>query len=162
MNHEQISVMGEQAFNSIHGTLTKKAIGMLMILAYNLMDDNGFRSVGQYLEGPDKHLKGKFRDFYKFKFPFDEFHPDMDVIMDIKKQFELDSRFRNTLYVILSSGCAEPQGQIIKDFLYEIHLKQPIRRIHQGRYGVSVPALTKDHKGKKINTPYPEEVNTPY
>ncbi|GKB89020.1 hypothetical protein Tco_0961292, partial [Tanacetum coccineum] len=38
----------------------------------------------------------------------------------------------------------------------------PIRRIHQGRYGVSVPALTKDHKGKKINTPYPEEVNTPY
>ncbi|GJZ64667.1 hypothetical protein Tco_0621088 [Tanacetum coccineum] len=38
----------------------------------------------------------------------------------------------------------------------------PIRRIHQGRYGVSMPALTKDHKGKKINTPYPEEVNTPY
>ncbi|GJS67170.1 hypothetical protein Tco_0681734 [Tanacetum coccineum] len=35
----------------------------------------------------------------------------------------------------------------------------PIRHIHQGRYGVSVPALTKDHKGKKINTPYPEEVN---
>ncbi|GJR26788.1 coat protein [Tanacetum coccineum] len=64
MNHEQISVMGEQAFNSIHGTLTKKAIGMLMILAYNLMDDNVF-----------------------------------------------------------SSGRAEPQGQIIKDFLYEIHLK---------------------------------------
>ncbi|GKC21487.1 phospholipase-like protein, partial [Tanacetum coccineum] len=26
-----------------------------------------------------------------------------------------------------------------------------------GRYGVSMPALTKDHKGKKINTPYPEE-----
>ncbi|GJS87654.1 coat protein [Tanacetum coccineum] len=47
----------------------------------------------------------------------------MDVIMAIKKQFELDSRFRNTLYVILSSGRAEPQGQIIKDFLYEIHLK---------------------------------------
>ncbi|GKC75354.1 hypothetical protein Tco_1126128 [Tanacetum coccineum] len=25
------------------------------------------------------------------------------------------------------------------------------------RYGVSMPALTKDHKGKKINTPYPED-----
>ncbi|GJS35458.1 coat protein [Tanacetum coccineum] len=192
MNHEQISIMGEQAFNSIHGTLTNKAIGMLMILAYNLMDDNGFRlmkkydpvlvdipssipiediqdhklckgqmksmltyldvgdsdvfvetcrqsaigycylaasylrlftkSADNYLKA-DKHLKGKFRDFYKFKFSFDEFHPDMDVIMAIKKQFELDSRFRNTLYVILSSGRAEPQGQIIKDFLYEIHLK---------------------------------------
>ncbi|GJY55637.1 hypothetical protein Tco_0454752 [Tanacetum coccineum] len=33
----------------------------------------------------------------------------------------------------------------------------PIRRIHQGRYGVSVPALTKDHKGIKLNTPYPED-----
>ncbi|GJW34022.1 hypothetical protein Tco_0054054, partial [Tanacetum coccineum] len=24
------------------------------------------------------------------------------------------------------------------------------------RYGVSVPALTKDHEGNKLNTPYPE------
>nr|GEX18959.1 hypothetical protein [Tanacetum cinerariifolium] len=31
-----------------------------------------------------------------------------------------------------------------------------------GRYGVSVPALTKDHKAKKFNTPYPEKLNTPY
>ncbi|GKA55851.1 putative reverse transcriptase domain-containing protein [Tanacetum coccineum] len=31
-----------------------------------------------------------------------------------------------------------------------------------GRYGVSVPALTKDHRGIKINTPYPERINTPY
>ncbi|GKB51340.1 zinc finger, CCHC-type containing protein [Tanacetum coccineum] len=29
----------------------------------------------------------------------------------------------------------------------------PICRIHQGRYGVSVPALTKDHKGMKLNMP---------
>ncbi|GJT55512.1 hypothetical protein Tco_0990566 [Tanacetum coccineum] len=35
--------------------------------------------------------------------------------------------------------------------------KKPIRRIHQGRYGVSVPALTKDHRGIKLNTPYPED-----
>ncbi|GJT28056.1 reverse transcriptase domain-containing protein [Tanacetum coccineum] len=34
--------------------------------------------------------------------------------------------------------------------------------IHQGRYGVSVPALTKDHEGNKLNTPYPEKTNTPY
>ncbi|GJT37777.1 retrovirus-related pol polyprotein from transposon TNT 1-94 [Tanacetum coccineum] len=33
----------------------------------------------------------------------------------------------------------------------------PIRRIRQGRYGVSVHALTKDHKRNKINTPYPEK-----
>ncbi|GJU27056.1 integrase, catalytic region, zinc finger, CCHC-type containing protein [Tanacetum coccineum] len=30
------------------------------------------------------------------------------------------------------------------------------------RYGVSVPALTKDHRGIKLNTPYPERLNTPY
>ncbi|GJT26263.1 hypothetical protein Tco_0906538 [Tanacetum coccineum] len=34
---------------------------------------------------------------------------------------------------------------------------RPIRRIHQGRYGDSVPALTKDHRGIKLNTPYPED-----
>ncbi|GJT92910.1 hypothetical protein Tco_1081755 [Tanacetum coccineum] len=37
-----------------------------------------------------------------------------------------------------------------------------IRCIHQGRYGVSVPAFTKDHKGIKLNTPYPEDLNMPY
>ncbi|GKE09702.1 hypothetical protein Tco_1413253, partial [Tanacetum coccineum] len=30
------------------------------------------------------------------------------------------------------------------------------------RYNVSVPELTKDHEGKKPNTPYPEEGYTPY
>ncbi|GKB53183.1 hypothetical protein Tco_0903936, partial [Tanacetum coccineum] len=30
------------------------------------------------------------------------------------------------------------------------------------RYGVSVPAFTKDHNGIKVNTPYPEKLNTPY
>nr|GEZ27150.1 hypothetical protein [Tanacetum cinerariifolium] len=35
-------------------------------------------------------------------------------------------------------------------------------RIHQGRYGVSMPALTKDHKGNKLNMPYPEKTNTSY
>ncbi|GJZ97551.1 hypothetical protein Tco_0670004, partial [Tanacetum coccineum] len=33
----------------------------------------------------------------------------------------------------------------------------PIRRIHQGRYGVSVPALTKDRRGIQLNTQYPED-----
>ncbi|GKC73286.1 hypothetical protein Tco_1119169, partial [Tanacetum coccineum] len=37
-----------------------------------------------------------------------------------------------------------------------------ICRIHQGRYGVFVPALTKDHKGNKFNMPYPVKTNTPY
>ncbi|GJU84080.1 hypothetical protein Tco_1291626 [Tanacetum coccineum] len=30
------------------------------------------------------------------------------------------------------------------------------------RYGVSVPAPTKDHTRKKLNTPYPKRLNTPY
>ncbi|GKE99599.1 hypothetical protein Tco_0022950, partial [Tanacetum coccineum] len=45
--------------------------------------------------------------------------------------------------------------ELVRDAL--IHRKREkgksIPCIHQGRYGVSVPALTKDHKGKKINTP---------
>ncbi|GJU07342.1 hypothetical protein Tco_1123772 [Tanacetum coccineum] len=48
------------------------------------------------------------------------------------------------------------------EYRQSYHWDRPIRRIHQGRYGVSVPALTKDHKGKKINMPYPEDVNTSY
>ncbi|GJY86320.1 hypothetical protein Tco_0500346 [Tanacetum coccineum] len=39
---------------------------------------------------------------------------------------------------------------------------RPIRRIHQGRYGVSGPTLTKDYKRIKLNTPYSERLNTPY
>ncbi|GJV24564.1 hypothetical protein Tco_1377259, partial [Tanacetum coccineum] len=42
----------------------------------------------------------------------------------------------------------------------------PIRRIHQGRYGVSVPALTKDHKRNEdqyvLNTAYPLPLDTAY
>ncbi|GJU98862.1 reverse transcriptase domain-containing protein [Tanacetum coccineum] len=34
-------------------------------------------------------------------------------------------------------------------------VEKPIRRIHQGGYGVSELALTKDHEGNKTNTPNP-------
>ncbi|GJT96291.1 reverse transcriptase domain-containing protein [Tanacetum coccineum] len=44
-----------------------------------------------------------------------------------------------------------------KNVCKRLLFRRPIRRIHQGRYGVSVPALTKDHKGIKLNTPYPED-----
>ncbi|GKB80321.1 hypothetical protein Tco_0947216 [Tanacetum coccineum] len=37
-----------------------------------------------------------------------------------------------------------------------------IRRIFLNGYGISVPALTKDHKGNKFNTPYLVKLNTPY
>ncbi|GJU16671.1 hypothetical protein Tco_1144637 [Tanacetum coccineum] len=42
-------------------------------------------------------------------------------------------------------------------FKKQAGVERQIRRIHQGRYGVSVPAITKDHKGIKLNTPYPED-----
>ncbi|GJV36712.1 RNA-directed DNA polymerase, eukaryota, reverse transcriptase zinc-binding domain protein [Tanacetum coccineum] len=41
----------------------------------------------------------------------------------------------------------------IRDFF----IQRSIHYIHQGRYGVFVPAFTKDHKGTKLNTPYPED-----
>ncbi|GJT47789.1 hypothetical protein Tco_0973946 [Tanacetum coccineum] len=40
--------------------------------------------------------------------------------------------------------------------------RRPIRRIHQGRYGVSVPALTKDHKRNKDQYAVSRGLNTPY
>ncbi|GKA60560.1 hypothetical protein Tco_0759967 [Tanacetum coccineum] len=48
------------------------------------------------------------------------------------------------------------------DWNFEMNLVFPIRRIHQGRYGVYVPALTKDPEGNMINTPYLEKTNTQY
>ncbi|GJU09122.1 hypothetical protein Tco_1125552 [Tanacetum coccineum] len=40
--------------------------------------------------------------------------------------------------------------------------QKPIRRIHQGRYGVSVPALTKDHKRNEDQYAVSRGLNTPY
>ncbi|GJX92091.1 reverse transcriptase domain-containing protein [Tanacetum coccineum] len=42
-----------------------------------------------------------------------------------------------------------------------VHYK-PIRRIHQGRYGASVPALTKDHKRNEDQYAVSRGLNTPY
>ncbi|GJU48167.1 hypothetical protein Tco_1217722 [Tanacetum coccineum] len=39
---------------------------------------------------------------------------------------------------------------------------KPIHRIHQGRYGVSVPALTKDHKRNEDQYAISRGLNTPY
>ncbi|GJS46763.1 hypothetical protein Tco_0596884 [Tanacetum coccineum] len=44
----------------------------------------------------------------------------------------------------------------------ERECKLPIRRIHQGRYGVSVPALTKDHKRNEDQYAVSRGLNTPY
>nr|GEX89236.1 hypothetical protein [Tanacetum cinerariifolium] len=49
------------------------------------------------------------------------------------------------------------QDDILKITVLKTNTPYPSRR-----YGVSVPALTKDHKGNKINTPYPKMLNTPF
>ncbi|GJT66893.1 hypothetical protein Tco_1018373 [Tanacetum coccineum] len=40
--------------------------------------------------------------------------------------------------------------------------REPIRHIHQGRYGVSMPALTKDHKRNEDQYAISRGLNTPY
>ncbi|GJY61026.1 hypothetical protein Tco_0461683 [Tanacetum coccineum] len=45
----------------------------------------------------------------------------------------------------------------LNEDILNITILKTKRCIHQGRYGVSVPAFTKDHKGIKLNTPYPED-----
>ncbi|GJX78312.1 ribonuclease H-like domain-containing protein [Tanacetum coccineum] len=43
-----------------------------------------------------------------------------------------------------------------------LEILKPIRRIHQGRYGVSVPTLTKDHKRNEAQYAVSRGLNTPY
>ncbi|DAZ90841.1 TPA_asm: nucleocapsid protein [Tanacetum virus 1] len=189
---DEICEIGEYVFDRINGTLTKKAVAGIMLLSYNLMNDNceylleaydsrlvnithsvpfelidetrlcstssknmimdfndldaseaytvGSKRVAigycylasSYLrlftkgaenyEKIDKHLKEKFNNFFNFDFPFNEFHPEKDAILAIKKQFELDERLKNTLYVILHAGGGDVPGKDLKDFLYRIHL----------------------------------------
>nr|GEU94909.1 zinc finger, CCHC-type [Tanacetum cinerariifolium] len=58
----------------------------------------------------------------------------------------------------------EGMGDVIfgEPFLREVGIKtrrfDGMITIYNGRYSVSVPALTRDHKGNKINTPYPGKV----
>ncbi|GKF51878.1 hypothetical protein Tco_0148345, partial [Tanacetum coccineum] len=54
---------------------------------------------------------------------------------------------RSDVYV-LSNGCKKCSDYI--DVYYWEYTP--------GRYGVSVPALPKDHRRLKINTPYPEDL----
>nr|GEW42361.1 retrovirus-related Pol polyprotein from transposon TNT 1-94 [Tanacetum cinerariifolium] len=44
--------------------------------------------------------------------------------------------------------------------LYIYYSYRDVSNFETGRYGISMPALTKDHKGMKSNTPYPEKLNT--
>ncbi|GKF96313.1 hypothetical protein Tco_0289048, partial [Tanacetum coccineum] len=46
---------------------------------------------------------------------------------------------------------------ILKITILKTNTSHPSRR-----YGVSMPAFTKDHNGNLFNTPYPEKTNTPY
>ncbi|GJX32137.1 hypothetical protein Tco_0241992 [Tanacetum coccineum] len=46
---------------------------------------------------------------------------------------------------------------ILKNTILKTNTPYPARR-----YGVSVPAFTKDYKGLKPNTSYPEDIHTPY
>ncbi|DAZ90733.1 TPA_asm: nucleocapsid protein [Leucanthemum virus 1] len=79
------------------------------------------KSVENY-EKVESHLKMKFNNFFGFEFPFQEFHPDVDVIRGIKKQFELDDMLRNTMYVILHAAASDEAGQNLKEFLFRLHL----------------------------------------
>nr|GEV58023.1 hypothetical protein [Tanacetum cinerariifolium] len=154
-------------FDRINGTLMRKAVAGIMLLSYNLMNDNCehlidefderlvditysvpydiieetrekriaicycylassylrlFTKAAENYEKVDKHLKEKFNNFYNFDFPFNEFHLDKDAILALKKQFDLDERLKNTLYVILHADGGNEHGQDLKEFLYRLHL----------------------------------------
>lgn len=59
-------------------------------------------------------LKEKFSDFYSFEFPFDEFHPELEIIKTIKRCLEIVPLFKSTLYVILYASCKNINGESLK------------------------------------------------
>nr|GFC25548.1 hypothetical protein [Tanacetum cinerariifolium] len=50
----------------------------------------------------------------------------------------------------------------LNKYILKITVLASNSRIHQRRHGVSVPALTKDHKENKLNTLYPVKTNMLY
>ncbi|GJT23910.1 hypothetical protein Tco_0893847 [Tanacetum coccineum] len=71
-----------------------------------------------------------------------QFEVFMEYLVNISKRRSLWSLNEDILKItILTTNTLYPSRKI--------------RRIHQGRYGVSIPALTKDHKGNKSNMLYP-------
>ncbi|GKB26940.1 hypothetical protein Tco_0866341 [Tanacetum coccineum] len=80
--------------------------------------------------------------------------PDPSVAFIIEKVLKFNSFFESLRLVPQSS---DTEVVYTKGDNGEVTTTYPSRR-----YGVSVPALTKDHRGIKLNTPYLERLNTPY
>ncbi|DAZ90647.1 TPA_asm: nucleocapsid protein [Artemisia virus 1] len=105
--------------NKAAESLRRRALGYCYLAASYL---RLFSKSVENVKKIHEHLRNKFTNFYKFEFPFDEFHADADVIKEMRNQFDLDDRLRNTLYVILYAGRECKVGKDLKDFLYQIHL----------------------------------------
>nr|GEV64362.1 hypothetical protein [Tanacetum cinerariifolium] len=52
--------------------------------------------------------------------------------------------------------------ELIKGLVGNTRFNDSLLAMQSGRYGVSMPALTKDHEGNKLSTPYTVKTNTPY
>ncbi|GJW47733.1 putative reverse transcriptase domain-containing protein [Tanacetum coccineum] len=86
---------------------------------------------------------------------------EKDVINGVSHAYQ---KLKGFYKGVLNLGPCYIQNAKIEEWLTRGHISvhEPIRRIHQGRYGVSVPALTKDHKRNEDQYAVSRGLNTPY
>ncbi|KAI3667464.1 hypothetical protein L6452_42522 [Arctium lappa] len=183
----QLLELARNTFRNLHGNISQQTIGSLLLLAYNIMNEEGqhltskpcqdliditsritinelsnttaktgsrktiaemqmnfdehknkklcmaytylaasymklfAKSAENYLK-IENHLKTMFLSFYSFEFPLENFHPDLNTIIFIRRQLQHQDIYRNTFYVFLYASCENTKGYDLKDFLYTSHV----------------------------------------
>ena len=79
------------------------------------------KSAENYLriEGP---LRNRFKDFYDYALPFENFHPVPEAVNCIKFQIDANQTLRNTFYNLVYAGESVEYGKQLKEFLYGYHI----------------------------------------
>ncbi|GJW45823.1 retrovirus-related pol polyprotein from transposon TNT 1-94 [Tanacetum coccineum] len=133
--------------------------------------------------------KARFRSHIAVRYHFIKDHAEKGMIelYCVKTDYQLADLFTKALpvdrfnYLVRRLGMrslSPKELELIMEYLVNISKRRAFWSLNEDilkitvlttntlypsrRYGTSVLALTKDHKGIKINTPYPEKTNTSY
>ncbi|XP_017254919.1 uncharacterized protein LOC108224724 [Daucus carota subsp. sativus] len=70
----------------------------------------------------EKPLRNRFKDFYDYALPFENFHPVPEAVNRIKFQIDVNQTLRNTFYNLVYAGESVEYGKQLKEFLYGYHI----------------------------------------
>ncbi|GJQ92428.1 hypothetical protein Tco_0003567 [Tanacetum coccineum] len=159
------AIVYNDALTSKSDFLTEPTVSPQHIDEFNLKDET---SLSECDEEEQNVLY--FNDLFCFNVIYpDELKSDTDNDndkIDIEKDVinkdvgAYEPSERKDLVDCIFSGILTHSGvnELFEDMLYEL----PVTRIPSRRYGVSVPALTRDYNENKLNTLYLVTTNTPY